>query len=238
MHKKLSLGIAILLCMQGAVAQEEKTWTGEGEFGVNQTTGNTEYQNIIGKLAFTYTPTETWKHGLKLEALRTEDEERVTGESYELNLRSDYNLLEKGFLFGAFRYEDDKFSGYDYQSKLSFGYGQKFIDTKPRFLEVRAGGGVKQSQLENSDESELEAILDLGLTFRQKVSSNSEFTQEFSVEIGDENIHSESNTGFLVNIGESNMALKLSLDIKNNTEVPPDTEKTDTVTAVTLMYSF
>ena len=36
----------------------------------------------------------------------------------------------------------------------------------------------------------------------------------------------------------TSLALKVSLTIKNNSEVPVGTEKTDTETAVTLVYSF
>ncbi|MDM8559196.1 DUF481 domain-containing protein [Candidatus Parabeggiatoa sp. HSG14] len=240
MHKKLALGLAISLCIQVAAAEETSTpWKGEGELGFTQTTGNTENQSLVTKLAIGY-KLSSWEHTLNLNALRAEDKDELTGESYGLNLQSNYDLSQdqKQYLFGKLRYEEDRFSGYDYQSSLIFGYGHRVFDTEDRGLKLEAGVGVGQNQMVVFDQSsDSQAIGFLGLNYRQKIGAHSEFTQDLKVEGGSENVYSESNTGFKVSVTDK-VAMKLSLQIKNNSEVPPDTEKTDTITAVTLVYDF
>jgi putative salt-induced outer membrane protein len=243
MHKKLCFGLAISLCLQGAMAQDN-TWKGEGELGFTQTGGNTENQSLTAKLTLGY-DLAPWEHNLKLSTFRAEDRDNLTAENYGLDLQSNYDLSAfrsdiPGYLFGKLRYNKERFSGYDYQSSLIFGYGYEVFKTKLRDLKLEAGVGIGQNSMELSvyDESnDQQAIGFLGLNFRQQIGSHSEFTQDLKLEGGTENIYSESNTGFKVSVMD-NLALKLSLTIKNNSDVPPDVEKTDTISSVTMVYSF
>jgi len=251
MWKKFLVGFAILLCIQIVVA-EETPWKGEGELGITQTTGNTENQNVIAKLELTHEQ-DSWKHKAKLEALRTEDEEKLTAERYEFKWKTDYKLSELSYVFGKLRYEEDKFTGYNYQASLSTGYGYKVFDTDIDSLDLEAGIGVRTFELEGEvtddseksefvglkleSESEQEAIVTFALAYTRKIGANTKFTQDFLVEAGSENIYSKSDTGLKVSMTDR-LALKLSLLVKNNSEVAADKEKTDMISAVTLVYSF
>jgi putative salt-induced outer membrane protein len=236
MHKKLAIGLAVSLCIQGVVAEEESPWKGEGELGFTQTSGNTETQSLVTKLAVGY-KLSLWEHTLNLNALRAEDDTELTAESYGLKLQSNYDLAKNKYLFGKFRYEEDRFSSYDYQSSLIFGYGHRVFDTEKTSLMLEAGVGMGKHQTEIFDDSDNQAVGHLELKYRLKVGTHSEFTQNLKVEGGSENVYSESNTGFKVSVSEK-VALKLSLLVKNNSEVHLETENTDTVTAVTLVYGF
>jgi putative salt-induced outer membrane protein len=200
MHtKKLSIGFAILLGTQIAVAEEESGWKGEGELGFTQTSGNTETQSLVAKLALSYKLT-SWKHEAKLEALRSENDSVLSAERYELNLQSDYFLSDKSSIFGKLRYEEDSFSSYDYQASLIVGYGHQIIDTERTGLNLEAGIGMRRGELEIVANSNDETVGYLGLIFRQKIGSHSEFTQYFQIEGGSDNVYTESDTGFKVNI--------------------------------------
>jgi len=207
-------------------------------WGFTQTSGNTEIQSLVAKLALGY-QLFSWDHSLKLEALRAEDQVNLTAESYGANLQSNYNFSENSYLFGKFRYNEDRFSGYDYQSSLIFGYGYQVINTERTGLklEVGIGAGQNNMQLDIYSQTDEQILGFLGVNFRHQIGAHSEFTQDLKVEGGTENVYTESETGFKVNVME-NLAMKLSLSINNNSEVPPGIEKTDTVTAVTMVYSF
>jgi len=240
MHKFI-LGLIILSSFQSLVIAEdaithESAWSGEGELGFHQTTGNTENQNLISSLSIGY-KVDLWEHDAKLEILRSEDNSELVAESYGLKLKSNYDVFEKGYLFGRFRYEDVRFSGYNYQSSLIFGYGHKVMNTDRMGLYLETGIGIGKSELENSTEADNQALGFIGLKFRHKIGEHSAFTQEFKVEGGSENIYTESDTGFKVSVTDT-VALKLSLVIKSNSEVPADSEKTDTISAATFIYSF
>jgi len=235
MCRKFNFRFAILLCTQVAIA-EESSWNGEGELGLTHTSGNTTNENSIAKLKVGYSR-HLWEHKANLEVLRASDDDKLTAERYELKLQSNYKWSEKGYLFGRFRYEDDSFNGYDYQTSLSTGYGHEVFKTDMTSLKLEAGIGIKRHKLETTDESEQEPIGIFWLNYTRKIGSHTEFTQDFLVEASSENIYSESNSGLKVSITEK-VALKFSVLIKNNSDVPSDKEKTDTVSAVTLVYSF
>ena len=238
MYKKLCIGLAVSFCIPMVAAEEGDGWNGQGELGFAQTTGNTEVQSLSTRLKLGYKKL-SWEHELELEALRSEDEEKVTAERYGLDWKTSYHLTpDINYLFGKLRYEDDRFSGYDYQGSLIAGYGHQLIKQERTDLKVEAGVGMGRHQrLEIFSESEDQLLGFLRLNFRQKIGDHSVFTQDFRVEGGSENIYNESETGFQVAVME-NLALKLSLLIKNNSDVPANTEKTDTLTTVNLVYSF
>ncbi|MCK5877083.1 MAG: DUF481 domain-containing protein [Candidatus Marithrix sp.] len=235
----MSLISVTILSTQIVFAEEEikKDWMGEGELGITHTSGNTKNQNVITKLKLTY-ERDLWKHEAKLDVLRTEDADKLTAEHYGFNWQSDYTLSEKDYIFGKFRYEDDSFTGYNYQSSISTGYGYKVFKNDIDSLKLEAGVGISMVELEDvATESDQEAIGILGLNYTRKIGSHTEFTQDFLVEASSENIHSKSDSGLKVNI-TNKVALKLSLLIKSNSEVPSGKEKTDTISAVTLVYNF
>jgi putative salt-induced outer membrane protein len=80
----------------------------------------------------------------------------------------------------------------------------------------------------------------LALNYSQHIGEHSVFTQDFLVETGSDNTYTESSTGLKVSMMD-NTALKLSFTAKRNSDIPTtntDIEKTDTISAVTLVYSF
>jgi putative salt-induced outer membrane protein len=239
MNKKIFLMMTMCLISipQMALSDEDKKpWKGEGEFGFTQTSGNTDTQNLVGKLGINYLK-QRWEHKFNIASLRTEDNNNLTAESYALEFQSDYKWSEKQYWFNKIKYEDDRFSGYDYQASISTGYGFNVFETKISSLSLEAGVGFRQSQLIGAADAEQEPIAVGKIDYSRKIGENTTFTQDFSVEAGSENIHSEANTGLKVSITDT-IAMKLSYSLKNNTEVPAGVEKTDTISAVTLVYGF
>jgi putative salt-induced outer membrane protein len=214
----------------------KKTWKGEGEFGFTQTSGNTDTQNLIGKLGINYLK-QRWEHKFNIDSLRTEDRNNLTAESYGLEFQSNYKWSKKQYWFNRIKYEDDRFSGYDYQTSISTGYGFNVFETKTTSLSLDIGVGFRQSQLIGAADAEQEPIAVASIDYSRKISDNTTFTQDFSIDAGSENIHSEANTGLKVSITDT-IAMKLSYSLKNNSEVPAGIEKTDTISAVTLVYDF
>ncbi|WP_069471251.1 DUF481 domain-containing protein [Candidatus Marithrix sp. Canyon 246] len=215
---------------------DKKTWKGEGEFGFTQTSGNTDTQNIIGKLGINYLK-QSWEHQFNIASLRAEDSNKLTAESYGLKFQSNYKWSETQYWFNRIKYEDDRFSGYDYQTSISTGYGFNVFKTKMTSLSLDIGIGFRQSQLIGATDAEQEPIAVAKIDYSKKIGSHTTFTQDFSIDAGSENIHSEANTGLKVSITDT-IAMKFSYSLKNNSEVPANVEKTDGITAVTLVYGF
>jgi len=254
MQKRLALGIAILLCTQTGLADDG--FNGEGSLGLTYNTGNTETQDLKAGLSLGYAHAQ-WEHKANLGALQSEENNNKTAERYGLKLQSDYKLpSEIDSLFGTIRYEDDQFSSYEYQASLVGGYGHYFIKTDPTEFKVEIGAGVRQSKLKDSVESgagefsgddrleltfkgseNTEAILHFGLEFSHQLTEQATFTQNLLIEAGNENIYTQSLSALDVKL-MGNLALRLALEIRNNSDVNPGTEKTDTTTTMNLVYNF
>ena len=143
---------------------------------------------------------------------------------------------EASFLFGRLNWRNDRFSGYDTQFSQTVGYGRRLIDKEAHKLNAEIGAGARQSDLADGT-SENETILRGDLKYTWLLSENSEFRQNFVVESGSANTYVESVTALSAKL-LGNLALVASYTVKNNSDVPPLTEKTDTYTALSLEYIF
>ena len=80
-------------------------------------------------------------------------------------------------------------------------------------------------------------MLRLAGSLSWNISKTSHFTQDLSAEIGEDTTVSKSVTALKTQI-DGSLAMKISYTIKHTSEVPADIEKTDSETAVTLVYGF
>ena len=219
----------------GAVEWWGSQWTGSGEAGYVATTGNTDTSNLVAKLGVTNERAK-WRHTLNLEALNSEDDGNTTAERYFASWQSDYKLSERDYLFGRLAYEDDKFSGYDYRTTEAIGYGRRVLDTETMKLDLEAGPGARQSKLEGGG-TEKEMILRLAGRYAWQISEHARFTQDLSSDIGEDATITKSVTALQADV-MGNLAMKLSYTVTHTSDVPDDIDKTDTETAVTLVYGF
>ena len=97
-------------------------WTGKGELGGSFASGNSENEAINAALALNYASGD-WKHMLGFAGNYGNDGNVATAQRWELRGQSNYSFTERAYAFGAGRYEDDRFSAYDYQASLAGGLG-------------------------------------------------------------------------------------------------------------------
>ena len=236
---------AFPLHAQEQSAAEKSPWDAEAELGYLMTDGNTETQSVNFRFDITREVTR-WKHNFHYETLfRSETdedtgEEETTAQRFLVSAQSNYKFDARNSVFLMGRYEDDRFSGYDYQYTVTAGYSRIFIKTESTELSGEIGPGYRFSKIDDdtvADDEEREAILHVGGFFEYSFNSAAVFTQEVSVETGDEKTITRAVTALKSQIADS-LAMKASYTLKHTSRVPPDTEKTDTETALTLVYSF
>jgi putative salt-induced outer membrane protein len=234
-----------LVTLSAHAADEEKEkspWKTDAELGYISTTGNTETTTTAAKLDVVY-EVEKWRHKLHAEAYGQEAKDDTTGqtvvaaERYEGSGKSDYKFTEHDYGFALLKLKKDRFSGFKYEHSFTLGYGRKVIKEDNMELDIEIGPGIKYYRADSAPEPEDEAMLRLSADYWWQITDNSKFTQSLSTEIGEEFTTTESVTGIKANIN-STLALKFTYTIRNKSEVPPDVEKTDTETAVTLVYSY
>ena len=214
----------------------EKIWKGEGELGFTSVSGNSDAENLNARLGIAV-ESGAWKHAGSIEAVRAETDGETSADYLRLREKSEYSIGEHSYIYGQFRYEDDEFSGYEYRTSLIVGIGQRLIDLETRRLDISAGIGSRHSEESESGDRIDEGILSGELFYEQKVGDNARFIEKILLETGDENTYFESETALSTKISDS-LAAKVSYLVKRNSSPPPDTEKIDRITTVSLVYGF
>lgn len=220
-------------------AEEERVlgWAGTGEFGFVSTSGNTESEALNARLNFVRTQ-ERWSHRFSATALSTSEDGIKDNERYTLEIQSDRALNTKSWLFGSFRWDADKFGTYDPQLSLTAGYGRQLMKSENHELIGEIGAGYRKLEERISGASSSEAIVRFLLDDAWQIWSTTLWTNRLLVESGSSNTFTQFNTGLAVSM-TSKFAVKLGFEARNNSDIPPgDSEKTDTITSVNLVYNF
>jgi putative salt-induced outer membrane protein len=230
---------ACLLVATPVLAAEEEAptspWAGKASLGYLATSGNTENSNLNTGFEVGYTAGQ-WVHLFDASAIYADEDSDTTAEAYAAGWKSERKLSDVNFLFGRLDWRKDRFSGYDTQFSQTLGYGRRLINGEKHKLNGELGAGARQSDLADGS-TESETILTGGLYYSWQLSETATFTQDVLAESGSENTYFESKTALSARL-VGNLALVASYTIKNNSDVPPGTEKTDTFTALALEYGF
>ena len=235
MLKNKSLPLFVCVIAPAVSSAYAGDWTGEGELGFTSTSGNTESESLNAKFGIGK-EYEKWKHNAKVELLQSSNRGVDSADSIVFTEKSEYRFAAETFAFGRLRYEQDEFSGYNYQSVISFGAGHTLLEGEVHNLEASAGVGYRDLE-DDTGVSAQETVFDGELKYAYKISETSTFNQNFFVESGSSNTYSKSET-FLKLVVVGNLGAKFGYEVKHNSNVPAGTEKTDTITTATLVYSF
>jgi putative salt-induced outer membrane protein YdiY len=251
----MKFGLLVLLLVSGSsvIAETiEKPLTIDVELGIIATSGNTETTSLKGRVNVKQ-DLKRFRNNYIADAFYKEDtvaiddngvsreETKTTAEKYFFSAQSDYKLTDefKGiFIFVS--YEQDEFSGFEYQSSLASGYSDRLYSGDNGYLAYTIGPGMAYSKDRETQETTSTGILRLATEHFVQISSHAKFIQLLSSEVpfdNDENQKSRYEASLTTNI-IGGVALKVSFIVDHNTEVPEGTEKSDTQTAVTLVYSF
>lgn len=227
-------GFALLLTLPLAALGGE--WKGEAGAGLLATSGNSETESLNGKLVLDYIH-ERWKNSFTAIAINSGDEEGRTAERYSAGNKLDYSFTERDYIFGALDWEKDLFGGYRERTSEVVGYGRRILTGPVHTLEAEIGAGARQTEEQDTGIDENEAIGRVGGKYGWILSETSAFAQSLKVESGSSNTFTEAVSELKLSV-VGNVFAAISFTWRNNSDVPADTDKTDTVTAVSLSYAF
>lgn len=228
---------ALTLAAPLFAAEEDENDPLEGnvKFGYLATTGNTETSSLNTGFEAKYVA-DSWHHEAMATAINASEDNVTTAEAYEAGWKSGWDFTDRDYVFGRLNWRKDRFGGFDTQFSQTVGYGRRIIETDVHFLDGELGVGARQSE-DQLGVSTNETIGTGALKYKWKFSDTSEFDQTLRFEVGSDNTFSESVTSISAKlIGALNLVA--SYTIRNNSDVPIGTEKTDTRTAVSLEYTF
>lgn len=220
-----------------AVSGEAKLhWNGEAGLGYVATTGNTRTSTFNAKADLTHEK-EQWRNNLVANTLYTKNSDIRTAEKYFVSGQTNYRYSGPMSLFGRASYEDDRFSGYEYQGTATLGLGYRFLAARPSMtLDLEAGGGIKAYQ-EKGRNSITETIFRLAGKYVWDFREKSKFSQKLSSDIGEQFTVSKSITSLTAQL-MGNFAINLGYTVKYTSRVPENKKKTDTETTINLVYVF
>lgn len=217
----------------------QKPLVGQSELGYLQTSGNTKTQTLNAKLKVSQF-ISAWENTYAVEALNASQSEQASAEKYAAKLQGNRLFTAKDYGLALLSYEDDRFSGFDYEATTAVGYGRKLIDDSRMKLSFEASPGVRITQVQDS-EQETESILRAAGNFEYAFTDTSKFEQTLATEGGADRIITKSVTALSSQIVGS-LAMKLSLAVKNNSDpavlAAEPLRNTDVETAITLVYGF
>ncbi|MBM0107479.1 DUF481 domain-containing protein [Steroidobacter sp. S1-65] len=235
----------VFAAMLAAAAPVHADWTGKGEAGLVIASGNTDTETANAKVQLT-NETDNWKNTAGAAALYASDEEGKTANRWELSAQTDWKFTARNFLFGAGRYEQDEFSGFEYQATASYGIGRRFFDSPSTKMVGTLGAGYKFIETRDSFDEETGILIEEGdsdkeVVFRATLDLDHQFTattnliNKFIVESGADNTFVQNELSLQVKMTDV-LALALGYSVRHNTDPPSEFENTDTLTTINLVY--
>ena len=211
-------------------------WKGEAGAGLLTTSGNSETESLNGSFLLEYLA-KPWKNTFTATGINNGDEEGRTAERYSVGNKTDYDFTENDYLFLALEWEKDLFGGIRERTSQAIGYGRHILTGPTHILDAEIGGGLRQTEEQDTGIEEEEAIARLSGKYQWIISDTSAFSQTVKVEHGSSNTFYETISGLKLSI-IGNLFANITFTTRTNSDVPPDTKKTDTETAISLSYAF
>lgn len=233
----LVIGLSCLMSVfsLSAHSQEESGLATQVEFGAIFTSGNTENENIKYKIVLDWVQ-QNWDYKFTSDGFRSSQDGISNAQRLYHSASANYTNNEVSYAQGRVAYENDKFSGFDNQSDVTFSYGRNILQNRDNMsLALTAGVGARRSVI--AGDADTEGLARFAANYLWNLSESADFIQDFSVDAGSNSSIYRTETGVQTDILE-NLSLKFTVKVKHQTEVPVDREKADTETAITLVLNF
>lgn len=214
------------------------------EAGAVVARGNADNESFNAKFDVSY-ERRRWKQSLGLSGVYAADDMGATGQRWDVRGQTDYKFLTQGFSFVAARYEEDRFSGFEYQTSYSAGLGWRFFDDDTTRLIAQIGAGYRRLRTRDSlaDDGltsipggiEEDFVQQVTVQFEHAFNANTKVRDELLVELGADNTQVRNDVGLQVRIWKS-LALAVGYSVRYNTNPPAGFETTDTLSTLNLVY--
>lgn len=214
----------------------EQAWSGSGELGVAISKGNTDSETVVGKFKLARED-DTWKHAVLASFLYGTSDGLENARRYELFASSGYRFAQRHYVFGSGRTERDHFSSDEYQTTLATGYGFEALMSEATKLVFEIGPGYRWSKEQDVRVHNNEAIVRGFMDFSHQLTATTLLYDTLLIESGSDNTFARNDFGVQVKMTDA-LALKAGFEVRHNTDVAPDRQRTDRLTTVNVVYGF
>lgn len=235
-----ALVFAALLTATSAAAAD---WSTKAEAGLVSARGNTHTDTSNAKFDVVRSE-DRWKNSLGLSGVYAADEAGATAQRWDVRAQTEFTFDTRSFTFASARYEDDRFSGFEYQTTYAAGIGRRFIETDRTKLSAQLGLGYKVLETRASveddgtvipSEREEDAVSQLGVEFEHALTDNTKIRNKLLTESGADNTSVQNDFALQVNMTRV-LALAVGYGVRYNTKPPEGFNKTDTLSTVNLVF--
>ena len=182
-----ALVCAAVTCSAPAMAQtpppkpppEPKIWTVTAGAGLALTSGNTDTSTVNASYEVIYTPQT--RHVVRSDGLmiRGKTEDELSADRLGFNVRHEYWLTERVYVFGQNQFLRDGFKSIDYLVGPAGGIGYSLVETPETKMAIDVGlGGVWEKNAGVNVAAS--GSLTIGETLAQTLTATTSLTQSFS----------------------------------------------------------
>ena len=239
---------AVCVATVSVAAHAESEWASRSQLGYALARGNTDSDN--GNLRFDIAHLYNhWIEAFGVDGLYGKTNGIGTAQRLDGHLQVDYKFTDSAFWFGKLEYQDDRYSGFQYQASAATGLGRIFLQSDTDKLTAQLGIGIRRlrpEQLIRDDagavidripgESSEDAVAAGAVTYEHDFNTSTKLLESVSVESGRSNTLLKNNLGIQVKMSTA-LALAISYSYIRNSGPPPTVlSKTDQLTTVNLVY--
>lgn len=207
-------------------------WTGEGELGVNYTTGNTRDLGASASIGLTKDGIK-FRHKLRGLIDRQKSYGLVTRNrgmgDYELNYKFDAHL----YAYGLGGWERNTFAGFSHRFTESAGAGYSLLKTDTMTLDLTAGLAFQQTRYTDGRRED-DVSARAGAEFTWAIRNDLKLSEKAAIFVGNQWTSTTALT-FVLNDALSSRA---SFDVIHENNSPLGRCATDTATRLSLVYGF
>ncbi|WP_397505863.1 YdiY family protein [Qipengyuania sp. R86523] len=220
-------------------------WSGEGELGAFQSSGNTELVGVAAALRLDREGID-WTHSIRLRADYQRQNGSTSREQFAASYEPRWQFDENIFAYGLAQYERDRIQGFSSRYSVSGGFGYRVIDNPKLKLSLKAGPAYRVTDFTDGTSADRLAEL-VGLDFDWQMLDRLKLTQDVEAlaETGGEAtlIFDGANTTINLVTGldfrvSNRLRSRLSYKVEYDSNPPAGSEGTDTLTRATLIYGF
>jgi putative salt-induced outer membrane protein len=239
--------LLLLLPLIAPPLAAEVEWSTRSEIGFVAARGNTSTETANAKLELAR-ETDRWKNTFATSGLYGKNSGVASAQRWDARYQLDHALSDRSFWFGSGRYEDDRYSGFDYQAIISTGFGRRMIDTNQTKLSMQIGAGfrmLRPEDLVRDDNNEViqripgerdqDVVGNGSLTFEHNFNDATKVRNTLLVESGRANTLGRNDIALEVKMTEV-LALSVALSVRHNTAPQDGLKRTDTLTTINLVY--
>jgi putative salt-induced outer membrane protein len=204
--------------------------------GATVRTGNTDNAGTTAEVTVAYAD-GPWLHkgeaGLDYLRNRTQTLEQAFEGQYE----AQYQLDARNFSYGLAHYEDDRFSGFDYEFTSSLGLGRHLINDPGHAWTVTLGPSLRLAQPSNSDSQDRA----LGARFTNllswELSDTAKLDNETEALADQERARVNNDVVLKVRIIDQ-LSGQISFGFEYRSDTPDGAEHIDTTSRAAVVYDF